>query len=342
MRVVYLLIPTSNHNRWEFCIPYEGLYIFWFLHQTTTSMKKLPSIWSCISFDSYIKPQPSIPMSWHKIVVYLLIPTSNHNWAFIISKPPPVVYLLIPTSNHNLISFGKSFGRLYIFWFLHQTTTISCTEVLPNELYIFWFLHQTTTNTMKNTSLFGCISFDSYIKPQLLHKLYFYFIVVYLLIPTSNHNLLIVRQKCKQLYIFWFLHQTTTLWFISPQSFSCISFDSYIKPQPWCYSCWLPFGCISFDSYIKPQLWWVFFASLAVVYLLIPTSNHNLKSLLYAVHQLYIFWFLHQTTTTVLPLSVAIRLYIFWFLHQTTTPLIGLCEHYVLYIFWFLHQTTTL
>ena len=34
-----------------------------------------------------------------------------------------------------------------------------------------------------------CISFDSYIKPQLTKKIQFYTKVVYLLIPTSNHNL---------------------------------------------------------------------------------------------------------------------------------------------------------
>ena len=37
--------------------------------------------------------------------------------------------------------------------------------------------------------MLGCISFDSYIKPQLLQVLMLGTIVVYLLIPTSNHNL---------------------------------------------------------------------------------------------------------------------------------------------------------
>ena len=48
-------------------------------------------------------------------------------------------------------------------------------------------------------------------------------------------------------------------------------------------------GCISFDSYIKPQhsnCWYVF---PNVVYLLIPTSNHNLCSFGAANVQLYIF-----------------------------------------------------
>ena len=38
---------------------------------------------------------------------------------------------------------------------------------------------------MKNLS---CISFDSYIKPQLINAFQLRLLVVYLLIPTSNHN----------------------------------------------------------------------------------------------------------------------------------------------------------
>ena len=34
---------------------------------------------SCISFDSYIKPQPDAQSLMIWLVVYLLIPTSNHN-----------------------------------------------------------------------------------------------------------------------------------------------------------------------------------------------------------------------------------------------------------------------
>ena len=36
-------------------------------------------------------------------VVYLLIPTSNHNAAHIPGTAGEVVYLLIPTSNHNQV-----------------------------------------------------------------------------------------------------------------------------------------------------------------------------------------------------------------------------------------------
>ena len=36
-------------------------------------------------------------------------------------------------------------------------------------------------------------------------------------------------------------------------------------------------GCISFESYIKPQLLLMIILGWLVVYLLNPTSNHNLK-----------------------------------------------------------------
>ena len=165
--------------------------------------------------------------------------------------------------------------------------------------------------------------------------------VAYLLIPTSNHNRNLQRLRNSKLYIFWFLHQTTTMSALSWSVQSCISFDSYIKPQL-ADELWVKtHGCISFDSYIKPQLlawahWQVY-----VVYLLIPTSNHNNTCTPIYLVALYIFWFLHQTTTCSHPDLSSGGLYIFWFLHQTTTGVASLAGAGVLYIFWFLHQTTT-
>ena len=151
-------------------------------------MRFCPALVCCISFDSYIKPQHSNTKSGGFLVVYLLIPTSNHN-------------------SHG---FSPSTVPLYIFWFLHQTTTICCIIVYIFLLYIFWFLHQTTTAFLHSSIILGCISFDSYIKPQqCIHSLW-KFGVVYLLIPTSNHNLCPEDCLPDELYIFWFLHQTTT------------------------------------------------------------------------------------------------------------------------------------
>ena len=70
--IIYLLIPTSNHNK-----PFK------------------------------VAPQ--------RCIVYLLIPTSNHNYIAIRAIRPMVVYLLIPTSNHNLKQLGNALHTLYIF-----------------------------------------------------------------------------------------------------------------------------------------------------------------------------------------------------------------------------------
>ena len=259
------------------------LYIFWFLHQTTTDFDAEKQKVGCISFDSYIKPQRVAQANLLTVVVYLLIPTSNHNIKSIQSRNRIVVYLLIPTSNHNTANTQLGVEGLYIFWFLHQTTTTTLFLYSVSVLYIFWFLHQTTTACCYFSSSARCISFDSYIKPQLIQFFVEVDIVVYLLIPTSNHNW--CKPRCAEssvvylliptsnhnlsydgwwlcwLYIFWFLHQTTTP--LTPVSVAK--------------------RCISFDSYIKPQLSWTVCIYIFVVYLLIPTSNHNL--------QIWTYWF---------------------------------------------------
>ena len=99
-----------------------------------------------------------------------------------------IIYILIPTSNHNLAISPPTKNPLYIFWFLHQTTTIDASMTKSITLYIFWFLHQTTTSQRTCRLWSSCISFDSYIKPQLGLLATYFGVVVYLLIPTSNHN----------------------------------------------------------------------------------------------------------------------------------------------------------
>ena len=229
--VVYLLNPTSNHNA-SFSLTLDSaLYIFWILHQTTTWAMPWYISMSCISFESYIKPQL---LSWvvdaYK-VVYLLNPTSNHNRPSVFSVLPHVVYLLNPTSNHNTVPSATLDDVLYIFWILHQTTTAATVLQLLDELYIFWILHQTTTVGDRSAMQSRCISFESYIKPQRPHRKTLWPKVVYLLNPTSNHNLSPSTLVYKRLYIFWILHQTTTgetpITFVT----CCISFESYIKPQ---------------------------------------------------------------------------------------------------------------
>ena len=127
-------------------------------------------------------------------------------------------------------------------------------DAAVSPLYIFWFLHQTTTVNVLGKRIICCISFDSYIKPQQ------YVILIYV-------------------------------------TLGCISFDSYIKPQLKKIVLRMATSCISFDSYIKPQPPSYLYRSITVVYLLSPTSNHNIIYLICSIVLLYIFWFLHQTTT---------------------------------------------
>ena len=165
-----------------------------------------------------------------------------------------VVYLLIPTPNHNHLQAVGIRGWLYIFWFLHQTTTIRRTTTRDRRLYIFWFLHQTTTYGQIYWFTSGCISFDSYTKPQ----------------RYCHRKLWVLRCISFDSYT---KPQPDALLYL--KATSCISFDSYIKPQLKYAQASTLSGCISFDSYIKPQLGVYRLHQLAVVYLLIPTSNHN-------------------------------------------------------------------
>ena len=185
------------------------LYIVLFLHQTTTYDATMRVDMCCISYYSYIKPQLSgfVEVFW--AVVYRTIPTSNHNW--------------------------------------YQRCASSM------KLYIVLFLHQTTTGIGAVSPFRCCISYYSYIKPQLYTNIIFLFSVVYRTIPTSNHNWKGGGFLYSQLYIVLFLHQTTT----HPETF----------PKEYC--------CISYYSYIKPQLRVVGIKWKSVVYRTIPTSNHN-------------------------------------------------------------------
>ena len=192
-------------------------------------------------------------------------------------------------------------------------------KCFPIQLYIFWLLHQTTTFTVFLIILFCCISFDSYIKPQLICKRYEVVKVVYLLTPTSNHNLSTLHFSDVTLYIFWLLHQTTTHILHTSESECCISFDSYIKPQHGPWHRWKPYVVYLLTPTSNHNQDFVIPSKIEVVYLLTPTSNHNHSITLFSITLLYIFWLLHQTTTWRRPASMKRQLYIFWLLHQTTT-----------------------
>ena len=186
---------------------------------------------------------------------------------------------------------------LYIVLFLHQTTTSYRCWCWSAWLYIVLFLHQTTTYSWFCFVGSCCISYYSYIKPQLPLLLTNFSRVVYRTIPTSNHNASLDYSDLQKLYIVLFLHQTTTtltlllifrkLYIVlflhqtttrSPYAillWCCISYYSYIKPQLWHCVSIVPWCCISYYSYIKPQLCLSIDIYHTVVYRTIPTSNHN-------------------------------------------------------------------
>ena len=99
-----------------------------------------------------------------------------------------------------------------------------------------------------------CISFDSYIKPQPGGAKY-----------VSKYGCISFDSYIKPQPHHPGLHSRQ----------GCISFDSYIKPQRLVRPAKSQIRCISFDSYIKPQLTKITPRLQGVVYLLIPTSNHN-------------------------------------------------------------------
>ena len=143
------------------------LYMSLFLHQTTTFPTKSISFACCICLYSYIKPQPGRKYSFKCYVVYVSIPTSNHNHRDGILIVGVVVYVSIPTSNHNSSGIYLHYFVLYMSLFLHQTTTCTSFTARGNELYMSLFLHQTTTCKDCTTKPHRCICLYSYIKPQL-------------------------------------------------------------------------------------------------------------------------------------------------------------------------------
>ena len=142
----------------------------------------------CISLYSYIKPQHWYSKTSRIFVVYLYIPTSNHNLQNFCRCLDMVVYLYIPTSNHNWLNPRFEVQVLYIFIFLHQTTT--------RKPYLFMRVRCISLYSYIKPQLakllqmlgYGCISLYSYIKPQRIFDWLFLVDVVYLYIPTSNHN----------------------------------------------------------------------------------------------------------------------------------------------------------
>ena len=209
------------------------LFIILFLHQTTTLVAVLLILVRCLSSCSYIKPQRKLGRTDASVVVYHLVPTSNHN-----QSPPRklvyfVVYHLVPTSNHNLPLGCKTPQQLFIILFLHQTTTSQKRLFTASALFIILFLHQTTTEFDGLGYQAGCLSSCSYIKPQ------------------PSFISVSIRLCCLSSCSYIKPQQVTVPEHIG---LGCLSSCSYIKPQHYHGFLWCKTSCLSSCSYIKPQL----------------------------------------------------------------------------------------
>ena len=208
--VVYHLVPTSNHNRYALINFYYMLFIILFLHQTTTFIYLSLFSFSCLSSCSYIKPQHySINLS-SNVVVYHLVPTSNHNLFYCLFFFDVLFIILFLHQTTTLRQRKEKACSLFIILFLHQTTTASVSRPLTELLFIILFLHQTTTAALGRSS-----------DVEL-------FIILFLHQTTTNGNDVSMNDK---LFIILFLHQTTTIGFSVLSFRSCLSSCSYIKPQ---------------------------------------------------------------------------------------------------------------
>ena len=100
--------------------------------------------------------------------------------------------------------------KLYLIFFLHQTTTSTFVNQIVFILYLIFFLHQTTT-----TIIFG----------KMRLRLYLIFFLHQTTTPLHRN------QKSNRLYLIFFLHQTTTHTFSFLDVPNCILSSFYIKPQ---------------------------------------------------------------------------------------------------------------
>ena len=143
------------------------LFIILFLHQTTTCVPWCRSSPCCLSSCSYIKPQRHgksprcllvvyhlVPTSNHNsvsllyissVVVYHLVPTSNHNPQTIPRYVFEVVYHLVPTSNHNIGAGVRGLAKVVYHLVPTSNHNVRTNCLVYEALFIILFLHQTTT-----------------------------------------------------------------------------------------------------------------------------------------------------------------------------------------------------
>ena len=230
---------------------------------------------SCILLKFYIKPQLRLERELAYCVVSYWNSTSNHNLWQVRGLPASVVSYWNSTSNHNSGVGVNATMSLYLIEILHQTTTRILFIRIGCRLYLIEILHQTTTSPWTWARLLCCILSKFYIKPQLVESAKPVFVVVSYRNSTSNHNWFWCCFRLGPLYLIEILHQTTTVFRLLDQFWSCILSKFYIKPQ----------------------LEVVFIQRRLVVSYRNSTSNHNQGRNSQNIGRLYLIEILHQTTT---------------------------------------------
>ena len=101
-RVVYHLVPTSNHN--DGASSYRGRVVVYHLVPTSNHNGnakrnlKAQVVYHLVPTSNH---NTSVSRPFTELVVYHLVPTSNHNSPCEVDEWSEVVYHLVPTSNHN-------------------------------------------------------------------------------------------------------------------------------------------------------------------------------------------------------------------------------------------------
>ena len=294
--VLFLHQTATARGVYEF---FFVLYIVLFLHQTATLGVRIRTTHCCISFYSYIKPQPIL-----KVNLILLGCISFYSY---IKPQQQIDYNTFSFSCISFYSYIKPQPVIengVINRVVYRSIPTSNRNSAPHPVIRYRVVYRSIPTSNRNDLIANT--------PNLL--------VVYRSIPTSNRNIRAAFALDKLLYIVLFLHQTATIGLSVYISTRCISFYSYIKPQHWVCTNADPLSCISFYSYIKPQprcaSWYccrVVYRSIPtsnrnlltwlsspwlVVYRSIPTSNRNSRNTIPPLLQLYIVLFLHQTATS--------------------------------------------
>ena len=144
-----------------------------------------------------------------------------------------------------------------------------------------------------------------------------------------------------RLFIILFLHQTTTLLSLGYIPKCCLSSCSYIKPQQKLHDYLDLHSCLSSCSYIKPQLYTSLSFPSAVVYHLVPTSNHN-TALVNLTRRQVVYHLVPTSNHNLEGLSSGWRLVVYHLVptsnHNHESVVIRFRG---LFIILFLHQTTT-